>query len=279
MKIRYASDIHLEFSGFPLDKKSPAPEIVANADEILLVAGDTIPTISLQERRTDSSSMKSKARFVNFLEAVKGFKKVYLIGGNHEHYKYGEVTAGKDCINKFLKERGHENIVALENDRVPLTDKIDLLACTLWTDMNKNDSDTHKWVGRGMNDFYQCNYHGAPFTTYHASELHHQSKEWLLEQLKDDKSFVVMTHHCPSLKSIDPQYKNDVLNFGYASNMDKIIKANPNISHWVHGHTHFNVDYILGKTRILGHMRGYPTMTGRLNPNYREFKLDRWFDI
>lgn len=279
MKIRYASDIHLEFSGFPVDKKSAAPEIVTDPDEILLVAGDTIPTIFLQERRTDPIAMKSKARFVAFLEAVKGFKKVYLISGNHEHYAYGDVATSKDSLNKFLVERGFDNIIALENDRVPLTDKVDLLACTLWTDMNKDNPTIHDYVGRGMNDFYMCNYRGAPFTTHHAHEIHCQSKKWLETQLDDDKQFVVMTHHCPSLKSIDPQYKKDNLNYGYASDLDKLVNANPHISHWVHGHTHFNVDYYISKTHILGHMRGYPTHIGLANPNYREFKLDKWFDI
>ena len=27
---------------------------------------------------------------------------------------------------------------------------------------------------------------------------------------------------------------------------------------WIHGHTHFNVDYAIGSTRIVSNQRGYP---------------------
>jgi hypothetical protein len=36
---------------------------------------------------------------------------------------------------------------------------------------------------------------------------------------------------------------------------------------WVHGHTHFNVDYQIGSTRILTNQRGYPSQTcGKFDP-------------
>jgi hypothetical protein len=27
---------------------------------------------------------------------------------------------------------------------------------------------------------------------------------------------------------------------------------------WIHGHTHYNVDYVIGSTRVLTNQRGYP---------------------
>jgi hypothetical protein len=27
---------------------------------------------------------------------------------------------------------------------------------------------------------------------------------------------------------------------------------------WIHGHTHYSVDYVIGSTRVLTNQRGYP---------------------
>lgn len=34
--------------------------------------------------------------------------------------------------------------------------------------------------------------------------------------------------------------------------------AGTKVALWVHGHTHYNVDYKLGATRIVSNQRGYP---------------------
>ena len=59
----------------------------------------------------------------------------------------------------------------------------------------------------------------------------------------------------------------DSLSGAYASNLENNILEKPPVL-WVHGHTHFNVDYMIGDTRVLGHMRGY--RHGKKDSGYRD---------
>lgn len=279
MKVKYASDIHLEFSRFPVVET--AKELNPSKDEIFLAAGDTVLSVALQTKRTDQSAKAVQWRFDEFLEAVSGFKDTYMVAGNHEAYSYGDVTTNKKLIQDYIDEKGITNVHFLENERVKLTKKTDLLACTLWTDMNKRDPVVLWDVGRMMNDFRVSHYNGNIFSTADAADLFDVSYKFLKEQLLDtSKSYVVMTHHCPSFESIDPLFKGDVMNYGYASDLDDFILQNQHITHWVHGHTHYNVDYKIGETRILGNMRGYPAQVGGdRKTNHTNFKVDKYFEI
>ena len=80
-------------------------------------------------------------------------------------------------------------------------------------------------------------------------------KEVLLEHR--GKPIVVVTHHAPSPYSIGEQYKGDLLNAAFASNLNDLIVANPNIRIWAHGHMHQPFDYILGETRVICEPFGY----------------------
>jgi len=52
----------------------------------------------------------------------------------------------------------------------------------------------------------------------------------------------------------------------FASDLDSLIRAS-RIPLWIHGHTHYNVDYKIGATRIYSNQRGYPNAKLRdLNP-------------
>lgn len=277
MKIKYISDVHLEFSRFPVSET--IKELAPSKDEILLVAGDTVVANYLKEKRTDGAAAQVQVRFKEFLEAVKEFKSVYMVMGNHEHY-HGNVLTSYDLIKNFIEKQQIDNVHLLENERVDLTDHVSLLACSLWTDMNKENPMSLESVSRMMNDFRICDYGNEPFHTTHAAAIHKESKTWLKSQLDGKRSYVVMTHHCPSFTSIDPFFKGDVMNFGYASELDDFIMMHPEITHWVHGHTHYNVDYKIGSCHVLGNMRGYPP-DGWSTPrgNWKGFKADKWFDV
>lgn len=276
MKIKYVSDIHLEFSRFPVleDHK----EFDAKSEDILLVAGDTILSVGLKEKRTDRTAEVMQWRFEEFLKEASKFKAVYMIAGNHEAYGYGDISTNKELIQDFINRKGFTNVKFLEKERIPLTEKTDLLATTLWFDGGKRNPNFMYFVNDGMNDFRVCNYKGNPFTVYNAVDLFEESVDWLKKELIDtSKDYVVMTHHCPSHSSIDPNFKGDPLNYGYASDLDDFILSHQHITHWIHGHTHYNVDYKIGKTKILGHMRGYPHDYKR--GNHSGFKLNKWFEV
>lgn len=268
--LKYVSDIHLEFSDFP---NEPA-ELDPHPDEILLVAGDTILAVTLQEKRTDGLGRQMQRRFKKFLDEATKFKHVYIIAGNHEAYMGGDVASNKDMVNEFIDRMGYTNIQMVERQRFPLTEDTDLLAATLWTDMNKRDPLALQYVQNGLNDFRVCYYKGVPFTTTDAADIFDETLAWLKTELLDtSKNYVVMTHHLPSFQGISPYFKGDTLNFGYASELDDFILQNQHITHWISGHTHYNIDYLIGNTRMISNCRGYPPSAyDRREDNWTGFK-------
>lgn len=50
----------------------------------------------------------------------------------------------------------------------------------------------------------------------------------------------------------------------YASNLDHLMDGR-HIPLWIHGHTHYCVDYQINGTRILSNAAGYP---GDVDPNF-----------
>jgi Icc-related predicted phosphoesterase len=89
--------------------------------------------------------------------------------------------------------------------------------------------------------------------------IHQESVAWLKDELArhDPARTVVVTHHAPSPQSEAPYHKTSPLTPAFASNLDALIHQS-RVPLWIHGHTHFNVDYRIGSTRVLTNQRGYP---------------------
>ena len=112
-----------------------------------------------------------------------------------------------------------------------------------------------------MNDFYMIanSRENRPLRAQDTARLHEESVAWLQQGLKrhDPKRTVVVTHHAPSLKSEAPYHASSPLSPAFISDLGDLIEAS-GVPLWIHGHTHYNVDYQLGATRVLSNQRGYP---------------------
>ena len=64
-------------------------------------------------------------------------------------------------------------------------------------------------------------------------------------------------YHAPSPRSEAPGYANGLLSPAFVSDLGALIEQS-GIPLWIHGHTHYNVDYQIGATRVLTNQRGYP---------------------
>ena len=68
-------------------------------------------------------------------------------------------------------------------------------------------------------------------------------------------STVVISHHAPHPRSVDPAFAADPSSVAYASDLCELIRVfRPAI--WVHGHVHRSADYIVERTRIICNPRG-----------------------
>lgn len=251
MKIRYMSDLHLEFETyskgeivFPNTYFS-VPEQEDDAETILILAGD----IGLIEK---------KHTYVHFFDKVsKQFKAVIYVPGNHEYF-HGVLDTGVRKLRENLQDM---NVHVLDNDSVRIDGQL-FVGATMWTDFkNENPSIMIQAVG------FMADYDVIRAINENGSHLklrpdrilaeHKKSIAYLHETLANSNGAVVVTHHLPSFQSVNvDKWGYDFSNFYYFSDLDEMAyEYKPKL--WFHGHTHDNCDYMIDETRVLCNPRGY----------------------
>ena len=244
MKLLVMSDLHLEFSNLLVSK--------TDADVVVL-PGDIW--------KGDAGIYWARAAWPD--------KEIVYVAGNHEHY-------GKNRLEVMAKLRiaGRETGVHfLENETV-IIGGVRFAGCTLWTDFMLNNDKYFDifTASTGLNDFRVIHEGKAHFSPFDSIELHEESVAWLTKKLIDepyDGKTVVVTHHLPSMLSVADRFKGEPLSACFASNLDHLLGHS---DLWVHGHTHDNFDYTVGKTRVVCNPRGYCRYEGGgenfdFNPN------------
>ena len=233
MKIRVYSDLHLECGLFK--------PVTKNAD-LLVLAGD----------------IHQGTAGVKWAKQTFRDCPVIYVAGNHEYYQH----VCPDLIDDLKREASGSNVHVLENDVLQMGDFV-FLGCTLWTDFRLGPDDLRSMLlaESEMSDFRLIRKGKGKgiFSTIDSIIIHAASVRWLTRELArhDPARIIVVTHHAPSPLSIAPWHTADGLSAAFASNMEKLVQASQ-IPLWIHGHTHYNVDYQIGRTRIFSNQHGYP---------------------
>lgn len=133
-----------------------------------------------------------------------------------------------------------------------------IAGATLWTEINPV-----RWM-----DFkqYMVDSRLIKDMTYERYTLAHLTHR---KHLFDSGADVWVIHHLPSYQSIHEKWKSGGGNDFFATEMSEWIldmKKPPKLI--VHGHTHDACDYMIDKTRVVCHPRGYPNET----PYYSDYK-------
>lgn len=210
VRLLVLSDLHLEFASF----ETPNPDLY----DIAVLAGD----ISLG------------ATAVRWAQRPSTFagKPVVLVPGNHEFYG-GERTR---VLQELREAAADTNVHLLDRDEVILQG-VRFLGATLWTDFElgvaqgTDIAQAMRAATRGLNDFAgairECRPDSSArrrFTPQDAASEHAISRAWLHERLHEPVSAslgatVVVTHHAPSGRSMDPIYEGSELNPCYYSEL------------------------------------------------------------
>jgi len=237
MKLAIFSDLHNEFTPWV------PPESVKQAD-IVILAGD----IDVGEK--------------GVLWAAKTFSQpVIYVPGNHEYYK----GVYQSVVKKMRAAAVGTNVHLLNNGEVVI-DGVQFIGSTLWTDFDlcDNKATSALFAVEKMHDYRVIRFNqGGRFrklTVGDTVRLHSEALLFLKQQLAISKTnnqeVVVISHHAPTAKSVMPEYKADKLSPAYCSHLDVMLdEFGPQL--WIHGHTHYNVDYQVGQTRVLSNQRGY----------------------
>ena len=257
VRLLVLSDLHLEFANF-----QPAD---TSLYDIAVLAGDIC---------TGTTAVRWALRPSNFAG-----KPVLLVPGNHEFYGSERTRMLKDLRAAAAGTHVH----LLDRDEVILQG-IRFLGITLWTDFEldvatgTDMAQAMRDAIRGMNDFGSAIRERRAddaglrrFTPEDAAREHALSRAWLLERLQAPvdvcvRATVVVTHHAPSPRSMDPIYEGSELNPCYYSNLEEALFKTAAL--WVHGHTHSSCDYRLHDTRVVANPRGYRRRGTDENANF-----------
>ncbi|WP_322881108.1 metallophosphoesterase [Pandoraea sputorum] len=256
MKLLILSDLHNEFEPFEVDAQA------LDRADVVILAGD----------------IHTKDRSVKWaLELTSASPKpVVLVAGNHEFY--GGHFDG--ALEKLRAAAAGTNVSFMENDELVLGG-VRFLGCSLWTDFKLYEGEVSPGVSMrdaqsSMGDFRLIRATSSFRKLYPIDTVrrHEVSRAWLRNKLAEpfNGKTVVISHHAPSIQSVDPEYDGDSLTPAYASNLSELM--GPAVDLWIHGHMHTSFDYIespkddvagLG-TRVICNPRGYSPR--HLNPQF-----------
>jgi predicted phosphodiesterase len=191
-----------------------------------------------------------------------GHDAVY-VAGNREYWHH---VAGEDPLEELRRvTRPVPGLRFLQDDIACFEfagRKLRILGATLWTDyaltgdvtgtMDKAQASLPDYRnGRGVG--------GAPLTAAQVKVWSQNSATFLAHHLKQafDGTTIVVTHHLPSAQGLKARRPDHVPTTCSVTDMDTVITEHgPDL--WVHGHSHWDCDYRLGRTRIVSRQRGAP---------------------
>lgn len=70
------------------------------------------------------------------------------------------------------------------------------------------------------------------------------------------KHIVVATHHVPSFQLVSPDFNGSPINGAFTAELGNFI-AYSRIDYWIYGHSHRNIDRIIGNTQCVSNQLGY----------------------
>lgn len=227
MNLAITSDIHLDYivqDGKILNKQRFNMIIDAlNSVEAdyLILAGDIC---SLNDAEMVFPLIKPKVR------------KVLYVTGNH-------CYCGVDIS---YRPSMPDNFVMLEAGNVfECFDGIKIAGDTLWS----NIGIAYEWeIRNSLIEYFQVRNGDRMLVPFDVNELNKKAKKALLESGAD----IIISHHPPSWRSANPVYQDSRLNDAFYNNLDLQIEDS-SIKLWIHGHTHYDVDYTIGNCRVAHH--------------------------
>jgi len=246
IRLRYLSDLHLEFIK-PTEMNKFIKKIPSSfADEICVLAGDI-----------GNPYQENYDTFMKYIS--NNFKKSFVISGNHEYYnKTKTITETNVFLTDYFTK--FDNISFL-NDNYEHYNNYCFIGTTLWSKITNPD---YK-----INDVYSI----PNFDYIQYNRLNMLSVDFLEDALEHNDNCIVITHHMPSASLIDVKYKTQQMlpyNQWFYCNMDDLIEKNTKIKKnkikcWIYGHTHTPSNVKINDIPFICNPIGYPNENRELD--------------
>ena len=237
MKIQYASDLHLEFGENSKWLKSnpliPSAEILVLAGDIGYLGNSNYATHPFWDKVSED------------------FKKVIVIPGNHELYKFFDINELHEGWNQEIRPNIHVHY----NSVITLNDTTELIASTLWSKIPPGEEYITEHC---VSDFKRIRNGEFRLSSERFNEEHDRCLNFIKKAVNDSeaKNIVVATHHVPSFSLMSDEFKDSSINGAFTTDLGNYI-ADSRINCWIYGHSHRNIDAVIGNTRCVSNQLGY----------------------
>jgi predicted phosphodiesterase len=252
MRLWILSDLHIEQSCWELPTSKPD-------FDVLVAAGD----------------IHAASQAVRWLADRADGRPVIYVPGNHEWYDKVLPREAAKARSAAAKLGVHFLM-----DATAVIGDVRFLGATLWTDYEimaprpVSRDQAMLEASRCLNDHQLIQIlPDVQFAPSDALAFHRRSRTWLASTLDVKpagiRKTVVVTHHLPDPRSVDPRYDGDALTPAFASRMTDMVEGG-GADLWIHGHTHSSCDYQAGPCRVICNPKGYgPRDIGGLIENSR----------
>lgn len=235
LRFRLFSDLHLEFEGY----KWNIPDIEENYDLIILAGdiGNSLRGIEWAIRQSEKLT-----------------KTVLFVAGNHDLYN-DDIATFYESAKEYVK---NTNVHVLEKDIFQINEYT-ILGCSLFTDYKLYGpvgfAHSISSASKYLSDHTYISNAGKKFTPKDALHEFNVSFQWIKDNLTGLQDILV-THHALLAEFIGPQYRGDIMSPCFASDGEGfILERQPLLV--ISGHTHWNLDMMIGRTRVVSNQRGY----------------------
>jgi predicted phosphodiesterase len=235
LKLRYISDIHLEFIK-PNEIINFLNNITqSDKDEVCILAGDIGNPYS-----------QNYKIFIDHISKI--FQKTFIIAGNHEFYNNKKtIEETYEFLTEYFKQ--YDNITFLNNS-YEIYNSYTFIGTTLWSKVTNPAYE--------INDVHSI----ANLNYIKYNQLNAISRAYLDEQIKLHDNVIMITHHMPSSSLIDAKYKQYGMNHynqWFYCDMDKFIEENKDkLKCWIYGHTHTPNFKMIHEIPFMCNSIGYP---------------------
>ncbi len=170
--------------------------------------------------------------------------------GNHEFYKYYDIATLKDGYCLEIRS----NVHSYYNSIIHIEDT-DIIVSTLWGHIPLEEAYFTETV---ISDFHRILCKGEMLTSAAFNKECEKCVDFIRKALADSKARhkIVVTHHVPSFLMQHPKFVNSKANGAFTVELKDYIEDS-GIEYWIYGHSHYNIDIQIGRTKCVTNQLGY----------------------
>lgn len=221
MKIRLLSDLHADYTKYKFKR---------GEEDLLCLLGD------IYDGTEGIAWVK---------ENIPEDLRTLIVLGNHDFYGHDY----EETVTLWEETFKNTNITVLHNDHI-MIEGVLFVGGTMFSDFNLSGI-SEAWFVRqraktAIQDFAMI----KNWTTFRHTEEFEKFVNYLKYCYNMDiekRKTVVLTHFCPSIKSVPDRFINSYLNPFWASDCEHLFYG---ADFWLHGHTHDRLDYEHADTRV-----------------------------